>query len=165
MLFQVIATNPATHSRFQGRTKTLHPQIHRADVVALLAEEGFRLPGSDEWEYACGAEARTLFRWGNHTPQSRPQSVYPMSTDQRQRAWGLHLKPNAFGLCIGNNAYQWEFCREPEYMRGGDGGSFESAGIGTFAEWLVFATSYCCVYQTHQESAYHVYFRRVYPLT
>jgi hypothetical protein len=164
MLFQVVATNPATLSRFRGGKNIFHPPIHRADILALLAEEGFRLPSSDEWEYACGAEARTLFRWGNDTPQSPPQSEAPMSMGHIPGEWDLHLKPNAFGLFIGNSSFKWEFCTESEYMRGGDGGSAECAGVGVFAEWLVFATSYYEKYQPLKEGTYHAHFRRVYTL-
>ena len=40
------------------------------DLEALYAA-GFRPPTSDEWEHACGAGARTLFRWGDDCPTDR----------------------------------------------------------------------------------------------
>ena len=52
--------------------------VTHADTVSELSAEGFRLPTSDEWEYACAAGSRTLFRWGAHCP---PGAV---SSDPRQ---------------------------------------------------------------------------------
>jgi hypothetical protein len=51
-----------------------------ADLAAQLAAAGFRFPTSDEWEYACGGGAPTLFRWGDHAPCDR----YPIGKPKRR---------------------------------------------------------------------------------
>ena len=114
------------------------PVTHR-DVVELLASEGFRLPTSDEWEHACGAGARTLFRWGDDCPADH----YPSGdADTLHFDFDLHHLPNAFGLCIGHDPYDWELVAEPGVMRGGDGGGVISAGAGYMAGWLTLATAF-----------------------
>src|SRR5713101_3125986 len=75
---------------------------------------GFRLPTSDELEYACGATSATLFRWGDHAPWE----YYP--TDEM--AESLHLRPNSFGVFIASDPYRNELTAEPGISRGGDGG-------------------------------------------
>jgi len=50
------------------------PPTTVAWVEASLARIGMRLPTCDEWEYACGAAAPTLFRWGDDNPADSPQS-------------------------------------------------------------------------------------------
>jgi formylglycine-generating enzyme required for sulfatase activity len=49
------------------RSKT---QVSYDDAVEQVHRLGLRLSTPDEWEYACGAGASTLFRWGDDTPDS-----------------------------------------------------------------------------------------------
>jgi hypothetical protein len=123
-----------------------------------LVREGFRFPTSDEWEYACAADSRTLFRWGNTTP---PVAIPPLGR-QKVAGWDLHLRQNAFGLLIARSPYQWEFCAEPGLMRGGDGGHALHAGVGSFAAWLTLASAFHCRWD--HEVCYGVYLRRVFSL-
>lgn len=103
-------------------------------VKAQLASEGFRLPTSDEWEYACGAGATTLYRWGDQRPLDRGPS---------EDKDGLHAQPNAFGLTIANDPWNWEPVDEPGIMRGGDGGGMScGGGIPYMLHWLMLATAY-----------------------
>lgn len=114
-----------------------------SDKAALQApqiKDDFRLPTSDEWEYACGAGARTLFRWGDETPDmpiKRRAEAQVASGD-----WDFYARPNAFGLMIANDPFRWEFCDSPGIMRGGDQGMAMQSSMGIFAEWTTLATAY-----------------------
>jgi len=135
------------------------PVAHR-DVVALLAGDGFRLPTSDEWEHACAAGARTLFRWGDDCPADH----YPSGdADALHFDFDLHRRPNAFGLRIGLDPYDWELVAEPSVMRGGDGGGVISAGAGYMAGWLTLATAFVDP-EYHERPGYGTAIRRAYTL-
>jgi hypothetical protein len=109
--------------------------LRHADVAADLAKQGFRFPTSDEWEYACGAGADSLFRWGDHVPCDR----YPISSSG---GWDLHRRPNAFGVTIAFDPYKCELVAEPDVARGGDSGCTICGGTGFFIGWLTLATAY-----------------------
>ena len=131
-----------------------------ADLAAQLAKTGFRFPTSDEWEYACGGGAPTLFRWGDHVPCDRyPTDVSPaeaawrrqwvLSTGKLKRPaegfasdWDYHRRPNGFGLFIASDPYKYELMAEVGVTRGGDGGCTICGGAGFFIGWLTLATAY-----------------------
>lgn len=95
-------------------------------VLAELERRGLRLPTPDEWEWACGAGATTLFRWGDEYPEGDP----------------LVEEPNLFGLVIGDNPYNAELTTDPAVLCGGDGGAALCGGYGPFLAWLALATAY-----------------------
>ncbi|MFJ1702941.1 hypothetical protein [Kitasatospora sp. NPDC088346] len=115
------------------RTVRLPSFLMGVDALALPVGPGRRLPSPDEWEYACGAGARSLFRWGD----THPATADPFSTPD-----GPHRAANAFGLRIGRNPYQAELTSDPGVLLGGDGGEATCGGYGSFRAWLPLATAF-----------------------
>jgi formylglycine-generating enzyme required for sulfatase activity len=138
----------------------VHRHPSHAEVTAALARSGFRLPSSDEWEYACGAGGRTLFRWGDDCPLRRLPILD--DEDEPDSAWDLHERSNAFGLHFSGNPYDWEICAEPGLMRGGDGGVAICGGEGTVAAWTALATAFAWRWEHDKLFGAHV--RRAYSL-
>ncbi|WP_201390088.1 SUMF1/EgtB/PvdO family nonheme iron enzyme [Ktedonobacter sp. SOSP1-85] len=127
-----------------------HCSIPQRHVASFLKREGFRLPTSDEWEYACSAGSRTLFYWGNGYFTTEEPSAVPTSR-------------NAFGLEIANDTYQWEYCSDPAMMRGGDGGVTVCGWAGVLASSLPLASAYYLRLNEKQinNGVYSPCFRRV----
>jgi hypothetical protein len=93
----------------------------------------WRIPTADEWEHACAAGTRTLFRWGNECPTDE--------TSDETRTFTAHKGSNGFGLTFNASTYDIELC-DGGITRGGDGGSTVCGGLGTVATWLPFASAY-----------------------
>lgn len=159
-----------------------------AALSQQLANDGFRFPTSDEWEFLCGSGARTLFRWGDHVPCDRyPTDISPEEAAWRRQwvisrgrlerpregfnsDWDFHRQPNAFGLQIAHDPYKYELVAEPDQTRGGDGGSMICGGTGFFMGWLTLATAYfeehaCKRDPAEPISAGYTVGRRVMPLS
>lgn len=132
------------------------PATH-ANIAASLALKGMRLPTCDEWEWACGAGADTLFRWGNDCPTD----FYPIGESPEQvrlrrewvrsgaegefeapPAWAEHERPNLFGLKIALNPYHVDVVADGPRTLGGDGGCSICGGAGFFLGWLPLATAF-----------------------
>jgi hypothetical protein len=104
-------------------------------TLEMVSAQGLRFPTPDEWEYACSAGARTLWRWGDHCPSTTvpsPRAAAP--------AWDLHLRPNAFGLQIARYPTEWELTATVGRLRGGDGGS--CLQTESFIQWLTLASAF-----------------------
>ncbi|MFF4009562.1 hypothetical protein [Streptomyces sp. NPDC001717] len=103
-----------------------------ADMPAVLASRGLRMPSSDEWEHACGAGADTLFRWGGDCPLDRIPYTDPAGPQH-----GL----NALGLHIAYDTYRTELTSDASAVHGGDGGESVCGGYGNLLGWLPLATA------------------------
>jgi Sulfatase-modifying factor enzyme 1 len=131
-------------------------------IQANIAKAGFRLPTSNEWEYACAAGTRSLFRWGNTCPNDRyPEAKYAGDYDDLS-PWNEHEQPNAFGLSFPANPYDWEVCAEYNILRGGDGGSSICGGEEWFAAWLGLASAYAV--EWHHQLIFGGRVRRAYTI-
>ncbi|MEU6311723.1 hypothetical protein [Streptomyces sp. NPDC047014] len=104
-----------------------------AAMPAVLAARGLRMPSPDEWEYACGAGAGTLFRWGDACPLDRPP--------YGDRGGPRH-EPSLFGLRIAYDTYRTELTDDPAAVHGGDGGESVCGGYGNLLGWLPLATAH-----------------------
>jgi len=117
----------------QVRRARVAKQISYGAALAEAASLGVRPASPDEWEYACGAGARTLFRWGD----DNPGNGYPYDHTS-----GPHREPNQWGLLIGQDPYKHEWTSERAIVCGGDGGGATCGGSGFFVGWLTLATAY-----------------------
>jgi hypothetical protein len=144
-----------------GITAMKSRPLTHGDLSKEWRTKGFRLPTSDEWEFACGASSPSLFRWGDHVPCDG----YPID----RMAWNHHIRPNAFGVFIASNPYHFELVAETGVSRGGDGGCTICGGAGFFLGWLTLATAYfeahSCKYDPSKPLlAGYTIGRRVFPL-
>jgi hypothetical protein len=135
-------------------------RLTHSEAAEGQRSKGFRFPTPDEWEYACGSGAATLFRWGDHAPCDRyPIDIGPAGAKRRRHQalsegrlpgppegfaadWNQHRCPNAFGLLIAADPYKIELTSEVGVTRGGDGGTLICGGAGFFMAWLSLATAY-----------------------
>jgi hypothetical protein len=117
----------------RGVNKVIDEYDHEG-LLTALKRDAFRLLTSDEWEHACAAGTRTLWRWGNASPTDEEPYGNVRFPELR--------KPNGFGLSIAQNPYSWEYVMEPQRMRGGDGGEAVCGGYGHVAAWLACASPY-----------------------
>lgn len=108
-------------------------QVSYQEAVREVEAGGLRPSTPDEWEYACGAGAETLFRWGDRSLDDG----YPY--DHRT---GPHREQNLWGLAIGQDPYRHEWTSQAGVVCGGDGGGATCGGSGFFLGWLTLATAY-----------------------
>lgn len=117
----------------QVRQAQVVEQVSYEQALRATAALGVRASTPDEWEYACGAGASTLFRWGDDSLDGG----YPFD-----HSAGPHREANLWGLLIGQDPYRHEFTTDPAVVCGGDGGSATCGGTGFFLGWLTLATAY-----------------------
>lgn len=97
-----------------------------SDDVEEKSANGYRLPSSDEWEYACRGGTTTDYFWGD-TFIPMPKNEYAWCGIASEHCIthevGL-LKPNPYGLYdMAGNVYEWCFDRYRGFFRVMMGGS------------------------------------------
>jgi hypothetical protein len=105
----------------QVGTRTINITVR--EVREWATADGFRLPASDEWEYACRAGTRSFWWWGNRLEFPLPAR-------------------NAFGLDIALDTYRSEWCTDPDIFRGGDGGTACCGGLDGLPTAVRLASAY-----------------------
>ncbi|OKI61494.1 hypothetical protein [Micromonospora sp. CB01531] len=108
-------------------------EVSYDEGMAGLESIGLRTTTVDDWEWACGAGATTLFRWGDDCPNDG----YPFDYKT-----GPHRQKNLWGLAIGQDPYKYETTTARTIVCGGDGGSTTCGGSGFLLGWLTLATAY-----------------------
>jgi hypothetical protein len=108
-------------------------EVSYDEALAGLASMGLRTTTPDEWEWACGAGAATLFRWGDDSANDG----YPFDYKT-----GPHRQTNLWGLAIAQDPYKHEATTDRTIVCGGDGGGTTCGGSGFFLGWLTLATAY-----------------------
>jgi hypothetical protein len=137
-------------------TKKLAERVSYTKIIERRITP-FRLLTSDEWEYVCAAGTRTLFRWGDELPPIA--CTWPgAETD-----WTLHRQPNAFGLQMIADTYQYEQCAGGR-IRGGDGGCTVCGSYSEMTNWLPLATAALLPKSEHADWENEGLVRRVWPL-
>ena len=101
-----------------------------SDLSAAIAAQGLRLPTSDEWEHACSAGSRTVWRWGD---------VVPDHCHEDEGDDLIHYQPNAFGLRYQGDTT--ELVAEAGVRRNTDGGVAMCGGHGFACAWLSLASA------------------------
>jgi formylglycine-generating enzyme required for sulfatase activity/tRNA A-37 threonylcarbamoyl transferase component Bud32 len=105
----------------------------------------YRLPTEAEWEYACRADSKTIYSFGNDAAQLGPHAVFVLNADSKPAPVGK-LLPNAWGLYdMHGNVGEWcadwydrsyyrsRVDRDPRGPAGGDyrvwrGGAWNTSG-------------------------------------
>ncbi|MFV0557621.1 MAG: hypothetical protein ACK5MW_03155 [Enterococcus sp.] len=82
-----------------------HLECSHTSLKKTLRKKGFTLLTEDQWEYAVGAGARRLFRWGN-------------AVDTDDSYWGKQVREkmkqaNMFGIVIDNQLNRCELLQDP----------------------------------------------------
>ena len=151
------------------------------------------MPTSDEWEYACAAGSRTLFRWGNHAPLEAIDEATDVRLERRDlselwtdqeflhefREWhgerrraeaetNPSMMPNAFGLQIADHRCNGpELCLEPDIQRVGDvAGNMLAMQDDFTACWLPLASSFVTRLSSDEAAGRRtdMWARRLFPL-
>ena len=111
-LSELAGKTPVYYTDPMHQTVYRNGEIDLSDNCILATANGYALPTSEQWEYACRAGTSTRYYWGDepdfgpnyqyahqwYAPLRNQRGVFPVAT----------LKPNAFGLYdMSGNVAEW----------------------------------------------------------
>jgi hypothetical protein len=123
-------------------------------------DDPLRVPTEDEWEWAASGGSDAFFRWGDFFPlRFAPPGPEENRLGDTTPDFDAVVQPNAFGLTIARDPYDYEWCATRGIFKGGDGGVSWHGGAGTLAIWASIATSfrYRSSYEERQAGARRVF--------
>ncbi|SEW53731.1 SUMF1/EgtB/PvdO family nonheme iron enzyme [Chitinophaga arvensicola] len=137
----------------QDITAFLYQPATYDELVADVANNGFRLPTEDEWEYLCGGGSRTIFPWGNEIDPTKKYRHF--AADHHPDEPFFLDTFNHFGIVIANNPYHYEITMDSEwFLKAGDGGCNICGGSGLELGYLSAGTYYRDPYIFDEEMNY-----------
>ncbi len=102
-------------------------------IAKMVSDGGYRLPTSDELEWAYSGASTDLFPWGK-------EPIRDQETESKFGSGVISAVPNAFGLYLNLDPYNCECTNEEMIMRGGDGGTRVCGGA--FDTFITQACAY-----------------------
>lgn len=108
----VMQTNPSHFSALRRPVESISwwDAVEFCDRLSEMTNKCYRLSTEAEWEYACRANTRTLYNFGNSKQPLRDYAWYTWNSRHQTQPVG-QKKPNAWGL-QDMHGLVWEWCED-----------------------------------------------------